>query len=56
MADAPGVPYRHLVHATFGRAFLFASLHFTPIHLAGWDHDLCFAVAHSNGDISRGIS
>jgi hypothetical protein len=39
-----------------GASVLFALLIFTPIHLAGWDHDVCFAVADQNGNIPRGIS
>jgi len=47
-----GLPF----YAAFGIAALFALLIFTPIHLAGWDHDVCFAVADQSGDIPRGIS
>ena len=55
MNDAPGSPSRTPVYAAFALAFLFALLIFTPMHLAGWDHDVCFAVADRNGNIPRGI-
>ncbi|WP_375210044.1 hypothetical protein [Hyphomonas jannaschiana] len=56
MTDRSGRPSKIPIYAAMGASVLFALLIFTPIHLAGWDHDVCFAVVDQNGAIPRGIS
>lgn len=56
MTDRSGRPSKTPIYVAMGASVLFALLIFTPIHLAGWDHDACLAVADQNGNIPRGIS